>query len=509
MIFDDPLYKRVAHLTALILASLLFCRLTNGYAVLAIAATGAFFSLRGNAGVAFLVYLLLPLIALMNPLVVPRVPIVAVVSRLTILAIVAALILGGAKRKGVELLPMGYIFPYLVIALISSSQGFFPLISYFKIVNFTVFILGLYIGTRNINQSSNDIFFMRAGLLAIAIIIVWGSLATLPFPAIAYYTSVRFTIAAEGIEAAEELIMDREGSGLFSGITAHSQFLGPCLTCIGGWVACDMLFVERRLRLLHLLLLAPIPIMIAMTRSRIGILTFCLLIMVLAVYCLPRIQIDEKDRQRIRTMLFSFIFLFILILAVVEVQRGTVSRLLRKTDDLADDSRSLGEALTNSRMGKLRECIHDFQSNPLWGTGFQVIAEHPLLYQQGQISFFSAPVEKGVLPVMVLGETGILGLASFMLFLFMFYHEASKKGYTATLTLFSVLLGTNMAEATFFSPGGGGGVFWLFTVGGGFIIDMAIKCENKKLPTDTVMGAAPLNPYRRSRIPFEAILKQK
>ncbi len=507
--FDDPLYKRVFHITALVVAIMLLCRFTNGYAIIAVAIIGAFYALRGNAGVSLFFYILLPTIALINPLILPRPPMVAIVSRLTSLAIVAALILGGAKRKGSEQLPLGYIFPYLVIALISSFQGYFPLISYFKILNFTAFILGLFIGTRNINQNKKDIDFMRAAFLSIAIVVVWGSLATLPFPAIAYYTSARSTIVAQGLEAAEDMLANREAASLFSGISAQSQFLGPCLVCIGGWVACDMLFVERRLNLLHLLLLAPIPIMIAMTRSRIGILSFCLLIVALTAFCLPRIQIKEKDRKHIQALLFSFIAVFILILVVAEVRRGSVSRLLRKTNDLAEDQRSLFDALTRSRQGKLSECFHDFRKNPMWGMGFQVIEDHPRLYQQGQISLFSAPIEKGVLPVMILGETGIFGGATFLFFLILFYHDASRKGYIASLTLFSVLLGTNMAEATFFSPGGGGGIFWMFTVGGGFLIDMCLKTENAGLPSDTAKGVAPLNPYRRSRVPLSAILKRK
>ena len=507
--FDAPLYKRAFHLTAMVLAAMVLCRFTNGYAIIAIAALGAFYALRGNAGVSLFVYLLLPMISLVNPLILPRPPLIATVSRLTSLAIVIALILGGAKRKGTEQLPLGHIFLYLVIALISSFQGYFPLISYFKILNFSAFILGLYVGTRNINQNKEDIEFLRAAFLAIAVIIVWGSLAVLPFPAIAYYTSARSTIAAEGLEAAEAMMVDRDGTHLFSGITVHSQFLGPCLACVGGWVACDMLFIERRLRLLHLLLLAPIPIMIAMTRSRIGLLTFCMLIVMLALYCLPRIQIQEKDRQHIRAMLSSFIVIFILILIAVEARQGTVSRLLRKTDDLAEDQRTLVEALMGSRQGVLRECIHDYRKNPLWGMGFQVMEDHPLLYQQGRISFFSAPIEKGLLPIMVLSETGIIGTAAFLLFLFMFYHDASRKGYIATLTLFSVLLGTNMAEATFFSPSGGGGVFWMFTVCGGFLIDMSLKTANAELPADTAKGAAPLNPFRRTRIPLGPIHQRK
>ena len=65
------------------------------------------------------------------------------------------------------------------------------------------------------------------------------------------------------------------------------------------------------------------------------------------------------------------------------------------------------------------------------------------------------------------------------------------------MTLFSVLLVSNLAEGTFFSPGGAGGVFWMFTVGGGFLIDMSVKVANQKT---VPIGEAPLNPHRRTRV---------
>ena len=40
-----------------------------------------------------------------------------------------------------------------------------------------------------------------------------------------------------------------------------------------------------------------------------------------------------------------------------------------------------------------------------------------------------------------------------------------------------------MAEMTFFSPGGGGGIEWLVTVVGGFVIDLAAK-NKVKLATE-------------------------
>ena len=258
-----------------------------------------------------------------------------------------------------------------------------------------------------------------------------------------------------------------------------------------------MLFVERRLGWLHLAVLAPIPIMIAMTKSRIGLLTFCMLVAILMFFCVPRIQLSEAQRQKIKALLLAFSVVIFAIALFAEVRHGTISRLVRKTDDILDDGRSLVEAITSSRKGIVAQCLYDFNLNPLWGKGFQVSVDHPILYQQGKISVFSAPIEKSILPLMVLGETGVFGAIAFAFFLFMFYHDATVKGYVATMTLFSVLLVTNMAEGTFFSPGGAGGLFWMLTVCGGFLIDMSVKVANQKA---VPIGEAPLNPHRRTRV---------
>ena len=72
---------------------------------------------------------------------------------------------------------------------------------------------------------------------------------------------------------------------------------------------------------------------------------------------------------------------------------------------------------------------------------------------------------------MVLGETGILGAICFLFFLLSFYYTCSQRRYFVTITMFTVFLVTNMGEATFFSPGGGGGISWMICVVGGFTID--------------------------------------
>ena len=78
--------------------------------------------------------------------------------------------------------------------------------------------------------------------------------------------------------------------------------------------------------------------------------------------------------------------------------------------------------------------------------------------------------------MMVLGETGVVGGIVFALFVLMFYAGCKRKGYLCTSLLMTVFFVLNMAEASYFSPGGLGGVLWVVLVGGGFVIDM--ECQN-------------------------------
>ena len=80
--------------------------------------------------------------------------------------------------------------------------------------------------------------------------------------------------------------------------------------------------------------------------------------------------------------------------------------------------------------------------------------------------------------MMVLGETGIVGLAVFVFVMFSFYSKCARKHYYCTLILMSVLLATNLAEATFFSPGGVGGPMWMMGIGGGFVSDTIVMIRN-------------------------------
>ena len=296
----------------------------------------------------------------------------------------------------------------------------------------------------------------------------------------AYFTSLRTQVVEFGLEYAEDFFAEQEGlMGLFTGITVHSQFLGPTVACCFAWLLCDMVIVERRFSPLHLALLLPIPLIAFMTRSRLALLVLAFSVVFIMFYCIPHALIMSKVRSRFSSVMLVLALLLMGAGFAGEVRSGIVSKWLRKTDDVATDARTLSVAVTGSRKGKIEECLHDFHQNMLFGKGFQVDINTKSRFEAGQVSIFSASIEKGLLPLMVLGETGLFGAIAFGIFLVVFFVTCHARHYTATLTLFAVYLSTNLAEATFFSPAGGGGVQWIMMVVGGFVIDMNRQVERQ------------------------------
>lgn len=501
-LFNAPFPRLVLRMCLLLAAVLLACRLFGLYALMTLLLLALHCALTGKSGWAILGLTLITIISTSNPLVIPRPPYFSIISRIGSVALACGIVLGAMQRKGDERPPLGLLLLYLVCAFVSSTQGYCPLVSYLKIVNFAVFFIGIAAGVSNIGKCHGDIIILRAGFIAVGVMYVWGSLATLPFPAVAYLTSLANKISAEGVEAASAAFVESGGNGLFAGITCQSQVLGPCLGCVFGLVACDMLIIERKVSPIHLLIILPIPFLLAMTKSRIGLVTFLTALVFLSAWLIPRIRISPEGRQKIKKLATMFTCLIITMSCVAEVRHSTVSRLLRKTGNVAYDERTLVEAFTSSRMGKISECMRDFRKNPLWGKGFQVDETFEERFKGRRGLVFSASIEKGVMPAMVLGETGIIGGIVFLAFLLSFYNTCFKRKYFTTMLLFSVMLASNMGEATFFSPSGAGGVFWLICVAGGFAIDMAKKNSDANPPV--AVGVLPLNPFRRTRIPLEA-----
>ncbi len=480
MLIKDPLYRQVLRYVLLISGMIFLSRITRNWAVAGLAVYGILSALKQRAGPMLIVFFLLSFLPMVSPAIMPRYAHFSTIARLSSMAMTCALILTGDRRQGRNQIPLGTIYFYLLIAILSSIEGYCPLISHLKVLNFFLFITGIYMGTKNIESCPSDIQQVRYVILAVIVLLIYGSLATLAFPSVAYYTSMRRIVLEYGYSYADEVVQESIGrQKLFTGITVHSQFLGPMLGCCFAWLLCDMLIAEQKMSPLHIALLLPIPVMAYMTRSRLAFVVLAAAVAMAALYCIPKAAIPEKVRGKFSEAMLVIAICFGALAFVGEVRGGTISKWLRKTEDVAVDKRSLREAVTGSRQGKIAECLNDFHQNTLWGKGFQVDRTTKARYDSGNVSLFSASIEKGLLPLMVLGETGLIGAIAFVIFLAIFFITCHTRHYMATFTLFAVYLVTNMAEATFFSPAGGGGVEWILMVVGGFVIDMSRESERQ------------------------------
>lgn len=498
---ENAIYVQAAKMAAFIVVSLVLARFTRGGFAAMIALAGIFFAAGQKTGPAICCYIFLPFCVVVNPSLVPKDGMIWTLSlRLGALAIGLAMVIGALKRNGRHCLPFAGIIPFLVAATISSLVGYVPQISLLKIVNYLVFLVGIWLGTRNLQRFPKDLLTIRAFFLGLIFLLVWGSLALIPFPGISYATSLQYALKEGGLELAnamgKEMLVDG-GQALFCGITNHSQALSPVLALSMGWLMCDMLFVEKRFRWPHVLTIAAMLPMLYMTRSRVALLVGASAMALIYLYTVNKVRVSRELKSRLRSGMMGFCFLAAVLAGVAEIRNQSITKWIRKTDDVAVDAaeRSAMQAFTGSRQFLIEQSLYDFRRNPMFGSGFQVSWEHQELYRKSNGLILSASIEKGVLPTMVLGETGILGCITFALFLITFYATCNIKRLYITTTMFTLLLISNLGEATFFSPGGSGGVLWILTVLGGFVIDTVLLYErNSEMAARARPGPMPLPP---------------
>lgn len=469
----DTLVKDVFKVTVCLVIALVLSKYSRGVFTAVIGLMGVYWALTNKNGLALSCFVFMPVFVVLSPALVARGALHVYSVRLFPLIISLCLCLASVRRPGSNVLPFGAIIFYLILECFSSASGYAPNVSYLKIINFTIFLSGIWIGTRNLQYRDKELHLIRIVILAICCLFVFGGLMMIPFPAISYCTSLANVIAEQGEAAAEMYFRTHPDAGvaLFSGITNHSQAFAPTITCIVGFVLADMLFVIRKPHKLHLSILACALLCSFMTRSRTGLLSMMLTVCVMLFFAAPRIKLSVQTKVRIKRMIGIGVFGLIILGAGLEASNRTFTRWLRKTNDLSD-TRTFEEALTDSRQELLERAITEFEYNKLVGCGFQVNYESQRFIGQGIV--LSAPVEKGFLPLVILGEGGIIGIVLFSFFLIYFYYNCQKKKMYVTIVMFTAFLATNMGEATFFSPGGIGSILWMLAVVGGFLIDTII-----------------------------------
>lgn len=477
--FKTPLEKLAFRIMVLFGLTVILGRFTHGLVMGVYVLLGCFWAAKRQTAWAMATYLFLGCAMFINPNLMPRMNIAALIMRIGFFALGFQIAITSAAFRSSRTLPLAMMFLYLLCAAISSVGGWSPIVSYMKIVFFATFVFSVLLGARGFVDRPGEILRFRAVLLGFALFLVFGSLAVLPFPEIAYMTSMKYQLREFGAEVAVEMFKEQaaaneEMRALFGGITNHSQAFSPVLAATGAWALCDMLFVERRFDWMHLSIIGLSIPMLYMTRSRLALLVLVVTCGAVIFYLLNVIHVSQRVKARATAVMILGTLVLIVAAFVVQSRNQGMSKWLRKTQNLRGDNRGLGEAVTESRMEAVELMMEDYRRNSFLGMGFQVSPFVRDMVKHSRGLIFSAPIEKGILPLMVLSETGILGSAAFVVFLICFYAGCSRKKLRTTATLFTVLLATNMGEATFFSPGNTGGVLWIVCVLGGYVIDLSV-----------------------------------
>ena len=469
-------YKQALKQLVMLLASIALTRLSQGAWLGVMTLMGLTWALSGKVGKALSMYMMIICMVGINPILLPAGRFFGHFVRFGPLLIGLALMLKGVSMPGQSRVPLGMLMVYLGLAAISSMNGWAPIVSYLKIVNFLIFILGFWGGIHTLSYDSDGIKELRATFMAFAIFLILGSAALLPFPGISTLSGFQLALQEGNLEVANAAMKSLEGSTpLFCGVTKQSQFFAPLAGCMIAWLLADMLFVEQRFDKFHLAMMGIGVILTYWSGSRTGLLTLMVGVMMVAMYLPNKISLPFNIKRRLKAGVAAMLALGMVAAVASEIMNDSISQWLRKTDDVEEDTRSLSEAVTSSRQGLIEESMRDFRRNPVFGSGFQVAeSTAELVARSGSGLVISAPIEKGVLPVMVLGETGIVGAVFFMMFLVAFYIGSSRRKLYVTLALFTVMLASNMGEATFFSPGGMGGLLWAICVIGGYCIDIML-----------------------------------
>ena len=472
---DTDIYKLTARMVVFTGLMIVLCRLTRGYIMPVYTLAGALCAFTSHIGWALVFFVMMPFFAIINPAIIGnQSSLYGLAVRLGPLLIGLILAMLGASRQGRHRLPFIGIVPFLMAAAISSVDGWVPSISFLKLINFIVFLFGIWFGTQNLQQRPKDVLLLRSFFLALACILVFGSVVSIAVPSIGYATGLSYALREGGSVLANEVFRQKQADSmitLFCGITNHSQALSPLLALTVGWTLCDMLLLERRFRWLHLAIIVCALPLAYLTRSRVGLVSLISAFVAGGFYAAHKVNLPARVKAHLNNGILLGVAMLVLGAVVIQIKGGHMSQWIRKTSDVSGDRRSLGEALTSSRFGLMDYSMYEFRRNPLLGSGFQVAEYTQDLVRENKGFILSAPVEKGVVPVMVLGETGILGEICFVIFLVSFYGTCARRKYIVTSALFTVFFVTNLAEATMFSPGGIGGILWMISVVGGFTVD--------------------------------------
>ena len=250
----------------------------------------------------------------------------------------------------------------------------------------------------------------------------------------------------------------------FQGVLNHPQAFGVTMALLGSFAMPAWLF-DRRPR--WSLAVASLAVgMVVLSGARTG--GFALAI---GVAGMVLVRWRGRVMEMLRSVLRARMILLIVCVGSTVTLTGGVYQYVQKYDARGGDEGSVVELYVQSRSVLFVPMIRNIVREPVFGIGFGVPSEPEALSKIRTVGGLpvSLGVEKGVMPLAVLEEVGIIGFVVVGMWLWMALRGCVRNGPLAVAAVVTILA-VNLGEYVLFSTGGTGILFlvvmgWAITVG--------------------------------------------
>lgn len=342
------------------------------------------------------------------------------------------------------------------MAMCSIASGWYTQIALFKLSNFTVYMTSVFLLVALVRERRKDLSEWFVGMI----------LATTVFGILSVLTGAGWNFALT--RGAEAITTDSLFNGAFLHPNVHSSYASS-MAC---YLCCVYLLSPYRHRSITLVPTAIWAGFMLYSRSRTSVFaTVVPLLLLLGLAGPTAIRAGKQLRANVkRSTLVLILVALLAVTGVVDLASGgvvskSVVTFLHKWDTSENESLDT-EKMLASRQGLIDLGWQNFQENFWTGIGFQVAKTQAFI---NSATFFTAPAEKGFLPVAILEEGGVVGATAFVLFLLTLVGSWYRERNVPALVIFVAFLTSNMGEATMLAPGGGGAFGWVM-VGAAMIL---------------------------------------
>lgn len=326
--------------------------------------------------------------------------------------------------------------------IVGHSYFFSPMfgVSALKALSWTVVMSTLFAAWSGLTPQGQDSLIRELFLGLVLVLLV--SLPLLLVPSIGYL---------------------RNGTG-FQGILNHPQVFGSTVALLGAWAA-SLLYANKKPPWPSVMLVVACLVLVVLSEARTAgvamvIGTGTAMVSAPALAKRPILSMLPGLHSK-RTHIVIGLALTCFLLAGPMLSEIVSAYIAKRTG-----ASNIVAAYERSRGTLMEEMWYNIQDKPLQGIGFGIASVPGLMDVERDPVFnlpVSASVEKGVMPLAVLEELGILGFLAVAAWIWAIFRRSAYAGVgPLAVTMTSLLI--NMGESIFFSPGGMG-MFVLVLVG--------------------------------------------